>query len=330
VNQSRGNTREPPPGRGAGQQSADQPAAGAQPSAQARPRRWTRWRIFKWAVRGGVLLFVVTYLGCVGLDGFFYYPDRKTYERPDIYGLEYEDVRFQTADGLTLAGWFLPAALGRPARGTVVHFHGNAANITGHLLLVSWLPQQGYNVLMFDYRGYGRSEGKPTRAGTIKDGNAAVDYALSRPDVRGRPLFAYGQSLGGAVAVVVAADRPEIAAVIAESPFSGYRRVAARHLQKRLLISPLARGLAALCVSGGYDPIEVVGRIAPRPLLVVVAGNDQICFPDLGRELFDAAGAPKEFWEAPGSEHLGILDDNSSGLIDHVTTFLDRAGGGDH
>lgn len=305
--------------------SPDHPAAGPVPARPA-SRRWTRWRIIKWAVRGAALLFVATYLGRIGLDGFFYYPNCTTYERPEAYGLVYEDVRFKTRDGLTLAGWFLPAANGRPARGTVVHFHGNAANISGHLLLVSWLPTQGYNVLMFDYRGYGESEGKPTRAGTIADGNAAIDYALSRPEVRAGPLFAYGQSLGAAVAVVVSAQRPEIAGVIAESPFSGYRRIAARHLQKRIFISPLARGLATICVSGGYDPIDAVSRIAPRPVLVIVAGNDKICFPELGRELFEAAREPKEFWEAPGSEHLGILEDNASGLIEHVASFLDRTG----
>ena len=279
----------------------------------------------KWAVRVGLPLFILTYVGCVGLDGFFYYPNRKTYDRPEDYNLRYEDVRFQTTDGLTLAGWFLPAVRHTPFRGTIVHFHGNAANISGHLLLVYWLPLQGYNLLMFDYRGYGQSEGKPTRAGTIADGNAAIDYALSRNDVRGGPLFVYGQSLGAAVAVVVAAERPEIAGVVAESPFSGYRRIAARHLQKRILIPPLGRGLATLCVSAGYDPVDAVPRLAPRPLLVIVAGNDNICFPDLGRELFDAACEPKEIWEAPGADHLAIMEGNANALMDRITGFFDRA-----
>lgn len=282
----------------------------------------------KWAVRVGLPLFILTYVGCVGLDGFFYYPNKKTYDRPEDYNLRYEEVRFQTSDGLTLAGWFLPAVRHKPFRGTIVHFHGNAANISGHLLLVYWLPLQGYNLLMFDYRGYGQSEGKPTRAGTIADGNAAIDYALSRADVRGGPLFVYGQSLGAAVAVVVAAERPEIAGVVAESPFSGYRRIAARHLQKRILIPPLARGLATLCVSAGYDPVDAVPRLAPRPLLVIVAGNDNICFPDLGRELFDAACEPKEIWEAPGADHLAIMEGNANALMDRITGFFDRAAEG--
>ena len=283
------------------------------------------WRLVKWVVRIGVLALAVGYLVLVGFDGKFYYPDDQIYVRPPDLRLAYEDVRLPTRDGLTLAGWFLPAQ-GQP-RGTVVHFHGNAANITNHLPLVEWLPRCGYHVLMFDYRGYGESEGRVTRAGTIADGHAALDYALTRPEVRGGPLFVYGQSLGAAVAIVVAAERKEVAAVVAESPFSGYRRIAARHLRGLVYFDWLARGVAALTVSSGHDPIDVVDRVAPRPLLVIAAGNDRICLPESARELFDAAGQPKEFWLAPGAEHLMILDEYDSELKERVTHFFERATG---
>ncbi|MFH1747083.1 MAG: alpha/beta hydrolase [Planctomycetota bacterium] len=291
--------------------------------AAGRRRRQTRWRRFKWTVRLTVLAILIGYPLLVGFDGWFYYPNNTIYQLPQTYGLEHEAVRFSTSDSLTLNGWFLPAA--RPARGTIIHFHGNAANISGHLLLVEWLPHRGYNVLMFDYRGYGESEGKVTRAGTILDGHAAVDYALSRADVRGQPLFVYGQSLGGAVAAVVAAERPEIDAVVLESPFSGYRRIAARVVRQLVFSQWVANGLAALTVSAGYDPVNVIAEIAPRPLLVIVAGADEVCFPELGRELYEAAAEPKEFWSAPGAGHLNIREDHDQELMERITDFLERS-----
>ncbi|MGD8452901.1 MAG: alpha/beta hydrolase [Phycisphaerae bacterium] len=278
-----------------------------------------RWR---WAIRLGVLALLIGYLKFVGLDSKFYYPDRKVHQRPEDLRLVYEDVHFPTTDGLTLHGWFLPAE--GTARGTVIQFHGNAANITAHVGLVWWLPAAGYNVLLFDYRGYGESEGRVTRVGTIADGNAAIDYALRRPDVAGKPLYLYGQSLGAAVGIVVAADRPEVAAVVAESPFSGYRRVAARHAQGLVYASWAARALAWLAISDGYDPLDYVGRIAPRPLLVIVAEKDTICFPEQGRELYEAAGAPKDFWSAPGSAHLEICFDHDGELRERILGFLDH------
>lgn len=293
-------------------------ASGAQPAARRR-----RWRRIKWTIRLGVLLAAAGFLRFVGFDGKFYYPDGKTYFRPADLGLECEDVTFRTRDGLQLHGWFLPA-VGR-ARGTVVHFHGNAANITNHVVLVSWLPAAGYNVLMFDYRGYGQSEGRPTRAGTITDGHAAIDYALSRAETGDGPLLVYGQSLGGAVAVVVAAERPEVAGVVVESTFSGYRRIAARHLRRVMGSETLARFLAAIAISGGDDPIDVVGRIAPRPLLVIAGERDEICFPELGRELFDAAAEPKGWWLAPQAEHLAILEQHDIELRERVVELFEQA-----
>jgi len=287
-------------------------------NAARRPARYWRW----W-VRLSIVLLAAAYLKLVGLDGQFYYPNREIYVRPEQLGLHYEDVTFPTRDGQTLHGWFLPART--TARGAVVHFHGNAANVSAHVALVSWLPDHGYHVLMFDYRGYGRSTGQVTRAGTIADGHAALDYLRTRPDTHGLPIFFYGQSLGGAVAIVVAADRPEVAAVVAESTFSSYRRIAAAHARRLVRSRWLARGLAAITISDGFDPLDVVHRLAPRPLLVIVAERDEICFPELGRELYEAAREPKSFWLAPRAEHLAILAECPQELMDRITQFFAQA-----
>ncbi|UCG33952.1 MAG: alpha/beta hydrolase, partial [Phycisphaerales bacterium] len=134
-------------------------------------------------------------------DRLFYYPTVKTYESPESSGLAAEPVYFQSADRVRLHGLFFPAA--ESPRGTVLHFHGNAGNVTGHWPFIAWLPPAGWNVLCFDYRGFGCSQGRISQRGSVLDVHAALDYVLSRPDVDPARVVAFGQSLGGAVAVVV-------------------------------------------------------------------------------------------------------------------------------
>jgi uncharacterized protein len=310
---------EPSPAPGGPAQLAEG-EAGPTDNGLARKKHWHR---FKWAVRIAAVLFVIGYLKFVGLDSKFYYPNDEDYGRPEEFGLVHEDVWFQTQDGVKLHGWFLPAR--GPAKGLVVHFHGNAANITAHMSLIEWLAQSGYHVLMFDYRGFGKSEGRVTRAGTIRDGQAALDYALSRPEAKDLPLFVYGQSLGGAVAIVVAAERPEVRAVVAESTFSTYRGIAARHATRLVHFPWLGRVLATCAISSGYDPLDVVARLAPRPLFVIAAEDDEICFPELAQELYDAAGEPKSYWLVPNAEHLGIVLEAGTELKKRVCEFFDGA-----
>lgn len=285
----------------------------------------------------GACLVVLAGAFVVGCDSCFYYPSKRIYTSPTEMHLSYEDVWFSSPDGVRLHGWFLHARGhdrrragdgGGPAERapTVVHFHGNAENISNHLPLAAWLPAHGYNVLLFDYRGYGRSEGRVTRKGTVLDGLAAVDYAASRPDVDRERLFAFGQSLGGAVATVVAAERPIVRALVLDGTFSSYRRIASRHLQKLLLARWLSDGLAAALVSRGYDPIDHIGALAPRPVMVITSREDAICFEELGQELYDAAGEPRERIALPRGAHLeGVFDDVDE-VQGRIVAFFARAG----
>jgi len=207
----------------------------------------------------------------------------------------------------------------------VIHFHGNAANITNHVVASHWLVWEGYNVFIFDYRGYGRSEGKVTRAGTIHDGHAALDYVLARNDVDPERILAFGQSLGGAVATVVAAEREEIRAIALDSTFSGYRRIASLHLQRMLFFKSLSDLIAWLGLSGEYDPIDYVARIAPRPLLVIASTNDDICFAESGRELFEAAAPPKEFVLLHEGGHLEAVAENVDNVQERIIQLFERA-----
>ena len=276
----------------------------------------------RWGVRAGVLL-LLGLTPMIGCDRLFSYPSARVWYRPEEFGLAHEDVHIRTSDGETLHGWWLPAK--GEALGTIVHFHGNAANVTNHVALISWMPPAGFNVLMFDYRGYGRSSGSVSRAGTILDGQAAMSYALGRHDVDRARVGVFGQSLGGAVATVVASDVPEVRAVVLDGTFSSYRRIAARHLESRLFVPFVCRAVAATLLSGEYEPVEHVRRIAPRPLLVIAAPEDDLCFPELGRELYEAAGEPRKFLLLSSGAHLDAVVDNVDGVQGIIHAFFRNA-----
>lgn len=126
----------------------------------------------------------------------FYYPDNKVYGPTPA---EAESITFTAKDGTHLHGWFIPTAFGRPenAVATVIHVHGNAGNMSAHWPLVSWLPERNVNLFMFDYRGFGESEGTPSQEGLLDDTKSAIDYVRHRADVNPERLVLLGQSLGG-------------------------------------------------------------------------------------------------------------------------------------
>ena len=223
----------------------------------------------------------------------FYYPDRADYGSPAQNGLRYEAVTFHSADGTALSGWFLPA-VGK-AKGTVVHFHGNAQNISAHLGFVDWLPARGFNVFMFDYRGYGKSEGKPNPRGLFEDGQAALDYVRSRSDVNPKKLVVFGQSLGGANAIgaVGSGNKQGIKAVAIESTFQSYSDMANDKLVG-----------AGVLMSNRYSAEKYVAGIAPIPLMLIHGTADEVIPHKHGEALFAAAGEPKKLVLVEGGHHL--------------------------
>ena len=236
-------------------------------------------------------------------DRWFYHPTRHVYAHPEDESLVYEPVRFPANDE-RLHGWFFPAV--GNARGTVIHCHGNAGNITGHFTYVAWMPACGWNVLVFDYQGFGRSKGRATRAGTIADANAAIDYARSRVDVDETRLVLFGQSLGGAIAIVTAAERHDLRAVAVEGAFCDYRREA-RFICKRTWFLWGAAPLTNLLIGPGYDPIDYVARIAPTPTFFITGTADAVCDYRQTLDLHETAGEPKSLWVIQEGHHTGAL-----------------------
>lgn len=235
-----------------------------------------------------------------GLDGLFYHPDAKVYRTPAQDGYTFEEVEFASKDGTTLSGWFIPAK--GDALGTVIHFHGNAQNMSAHYSFVAWLPATGFNLFVFDYRGYGKSKGKPSRQGVYEDGVSAVEYIKTRVDIDQSRIIIFGQSIGGANAIAVAGsnDFEGIVGVATESAFSTYKSVATDH-------AGLLKPLAPLAIGNKHSPKKVVKEIAPVPLLIIHGTHDKVVDYKHAKRLYKEAGEPKALWTIDNGRHTEAL-----------------------
>jgi fermentation-respiration switch protein FrsA (DUF1100 family) len=233
------------------------------------------------AVAGGLIVLFEKQL--------IYFPSRGHDATPEGLGLSAEELSLTAHDGVRIHGWFLP--LPEP-RLTILLSHGNGGNISHRLdrtlLLQSRLRA---SVLLYDYRGYGRSEGSPDEEGTYRDVRAAYQYLRDEKKVDPRRLVLFGESLGAAVALDLALERPA-AALVLESPFTSVPDMA-----RATAFAPLAR-----FVRTRYDNLAKVRRLR-MPLLVLHGDHDEVVPFAQGRRLFEAAPEPKRFFAIPGAGH---------------------------
>jgi len=264
------------------------------------------------------LLVALRLLGAA--DRMFYFPTRDVYRAAERWEPCPEDVAFAAPGGPRLHGWLFRA--GGAARGVVVHAHGNAGNLTGHAELSVFLCAAGFDVLVFDYRGYGRSEGAPSRAGTVADTRAALDWAAARAPGR---AFLFGQSLGAARGLVAAAERPEtVKAIVAEAGFTTHRAIGSAALGSGFLLRPLSWPLAAALLPAGLDPLDALPRLAATPILFVHGTADRVIPHRMSEELHAAARGPKELFLVEGGGHLDALERGAPGYRDRIVAFFAR------
>ncbi len=240
-----------------------------------------------------------------GCSTLFFYPTEEHVQTPEDQGLEYEDVYLEREDGPRLHGWWLPAATDE-VKGTVYHLHGNAQNISTHLMSVFWLPEQGYQVFLLDYRGYGKSEGRARIAGALDDVQMGLDWLLDNERTQG-PVILLGQSLGGSLgAAVLGREQNEGKAdcVILEAAFTGYRDITRDVMRQTWLLWPFSFVMAPL-MPGSDNPIDRIDKIAPRPLMIMHSKEDEVIPFEHGQRLFEEAGEPKEFIRLYGRHGQG-------------------------
>ena len=276
-------------------------------------------RLFKLCLVPFVLLM------CVSCTSVFYQPDRFMYYPPELNGFKQQNVYFSAPDGPRLHGWFFRNS--KP-KGTIVLFHGNGENLSSHYASLVWATRFGYQLFIFDYRGYGESLGTPDPEGVYQDGMAALDKAFELHRASGASKFiVYGQSLGGAVAMRCFADfksKKETSLVVMDSTFMSYRDVAQEMLAHHWLtwiFSPLAR----ILVSDKYATEDSVKHLATR-LLVIHDKHDPLVDFENGQKIFDLApGTPnkKELWSLDEGRHIGAFALDAMGNRKRFLTLLD-------
>lgn len=270
------------------------------------------------------LILLAFSLGLTGCSNVFFFPYREHVQTPEQLGLKYEDVYFNASDGTRLHGWFLPAPGG--ALGTILFLHGNAENVSTHIMSVRWLPERGFSVFLLDYRGYGASEGRPTLAGVQDDVESALKMLIVRPGVDAGRLVVFGQSLGGSIAIYNVAHSPyrrHIRALVVESAFSSHRRITREKLSDFWLTWPLQYPLSWM-VSDKYSPSAAVADISPIPLLVIHGDQDPIVPLHHGQRLFELAREPKQLWIVPGGGHIQAFQWQSyrDRFVEYLTKVL--------
>jgi uncharacterized protein len=197
-----------------------------------------------------------------------------------------ESVMFESANGNKLNGWFLKPKNNK-AEITLLHFHGNAGFLLSQYKAVAPLIKNGFQIFMFDYSGFGFSEGEATRKNVLIDANAALDYIKSREEIKGTKLVIYGQSLGGHLSAVVANQRQsEIDGLVMEGAFSSHKDIAAHAI-------PI---LGRILVKQGYNATKAIEQFR-KPVLIIHSTEDKDVPFFMGKKLFEHANQPKEFFE---------------------------------
>lgn len=262
-----------------------------------------------------ISLLLLLIAGCTNQ---FFIPMQQLVRTPADIGLTYNDIKFESNDGTSLHGWWLPAN-GKP-KATILFLHGNAENISTHIGSVYWLPAAGYNVFLFDYRGYGKSEGKTNIDGIMGDAEAALNKTVDLAN--NSPIIVYGQSIGAAIAIYSVAHSPQhdrIKSLIIESSFSSYRDIAREKLAEYWLTWPVQYPLS-WTISDRYKPLAAINKIAPIPLLLIYSDEDKIIPAYHGRQLYDAARQPKQFWQVKNGRHIAIFSrpEQQQRLLDYI------------
>lgn len=251
-----------------------------------------------------------------------FYPNANQYYSPESLGVKHEDIFFKTRDGLRLHGWWLESS--GPKVANIIFIHGNAQNITSHISNVAWLTKKGFDVFLFDYRGYGLSQGVTEIDGVVTDTLDAIVYGYERSAKEKMPVFVIGQSLGASLAIYALANSPvknNIKALISVSAFSDYHQITQEALSGWWLTWALQWPLS-YTVNNDYLPLDYIGAISPTPVLIMHSKQDEIIPYHHASDLFDSAKNPKQNVVLSGRHNdIFSIDKNRQLLTDYLYSF---------
>lgn len=279
---------------------------------------------------GGLLAAYLGYAGMVGSNDLMHPPPETFRQAPSAYGLAFEPVAFESHDGLSLSGWYVPAAA-KTERGLVI-LHGHGSNKDSAFRKYGpWLARH-YNLFLYDSRAMGESEGAYSTLGYLERHDAVKAIAELRR--RGsRSIGLMGESMGGAVAINAAALVPEVKAVLEEGAFDSLPdaiapRAAARRYPLPDLVAQAV--IAAASLRTGHpiaeaEPIRWVDQLSPRPVFVIHGMKDESTLPLNGEKLFARAREPKQVWWAPEAGHIDAWEVHPEEYRRRVLAFFDQA-----
>lgn len=283
-----------------------------------------------------ILLAAAVYALCWWGAGIILHPPAMSpmWIFPEQFGLRYEKISFHTRDGLELKGWFVPSLTGD--KRTIVMCHGWGDN-KGELLKQTYFLNEngGFNLMYFDFRSHGESEGEITTIGGLEtiDFDAAVEWLRkAKPELAGS-IGVFGLSMGAAVTVASLPKHPDLRCAVVESPFSDYRTVIKRWAWNNMKLPyyPLVAITLFILRSrvknpeiDQFNPVESAPRIAPRPLFVIGGEFDRLMTPEDVKKVFDAAREPKQLWMVPEAWHAKCREAAGMEYDTRVVGFFSR------
>jgi len=262
----------------------------------------------------------VILLSCIliisGCTHYIFYPMKEHVLTPDAIGIMYEDIFVETRDSLRLHGWRLFSE--DEAEGTLLFFHGNAENISTHFANVYWLVTNGYDVYIFDYRGYGQSQGEAELDPIIDDMELLIGHVIDDLPVD-QQLIVMGQSLGASLSIYSVAHsqhRDRIAALVSVAAFSDYHDIAQDALSSSWLFW-LFQWPLSMTISNTYSPVESIDEVAPVPIFIMHSDEDEIIDYYHAEVLYEAALEPKQLITLEGGHNSTFnLDINRQELLE--------------
>ncbi len=271
-------------------------------------------------MRTGLIAVCTLLTACTSM---LFQPLKQHVYTPEVVNLEYCDITFVASGGLRLHGWRLFASSEKAKRGTVLFFHGNGENISTHFGNLYWLMYAGYEGYLFDYRGYGKSEGVAELDGIIRDAGDMIEYVARQIPVNEK-LIIIGHSLGGALAIHAVANSPykdRISTLVTIETFSDYRAVT-RDVLATSWLTWAIQWPASLTINNDYAPLSFVAKVSPVPLLILHSRQDQLVPFYHAEQLYQAARQPKSILEI-NSDHSHIFVDaaNRRLLLDYLNVL---------